>query len=358
MSMTDKKITKRVKINSDRFFLIKKITVISAFSITCLSLIAILLGAVPFRGRMTSLIPAINGALEFVNIGRTSILYSASCVTFSAFYIYSVIRILIDIILSLTKIKLWLLSDEDSKDNRSYTGTIIIRANSAVLRLLFLFMLSYVISAYTFSGFNILVIGLFLAFFLAINFTKNLIYKCELVDTLVVTLNRFLILAVTLFFAFSSNFQILEIFSSLGKTLSVLGTDATSEFIGQLFCQSVLMPTFYFVTWICLVVFNNKINLDIYYGDKSAKKLAITNTVFLVLFMIMMGWSNRYTDIFKYLQMLWSQAVLIFTVALVYVSSMNTDFECQDVNTYNKCLRNSENSSDNSTGNLNSDIKA
>ena len=102
-----KTIEKRIELSDDKFALIKKIMSIVAFAAICLSLIFILIGLVPFRGRSMNVILSANNLLEFVNIGRNSFLYTASCVVFSVFYFYVAVRILIDIIICLKNIKKW-----------------------------------------------------------------------------------------------------------------------------------------------------------------------------------------------------------------------------------------------------------
>ena len=63
-----KTIEKRIDLSDDKFALIKKVMSMVAFVAVCLSLIFVLIGLVPFRGRSMNVIMAANNLLEFVNI--------------------------------------------------------------------------------------------------------------------------------------------------------------------------------------------------------------------------------------------------------------------------------------------------
>ena len=326
-----KTIEKRIELSDDKFALIKKIMSIVAFAAICLSLIFILIGLVPFRGRSMNVILSANNLLEFVNIGRNSFLYTASCVVFSVFYFYVAVRILIDIIICLKNIKKW-FSDADDKNLRIVSRVLTFKANSCVSRVLMLFAISYVISAYNFNVISLLGIALLVLCAVAVNIAKGLLYKGELVDTLVVSLNKLVFMIAPLLLLALTRVQIVDAANSGINLLMNLGNDTFSgAFMGQMFADSVMKPIFFFIAWILLTVFNKQVSEGDFNGESSGRALLILGIVFLVAYIVIMGWANQYTDVLKYFELIFGNAVFIATVAAVYLASWGCDSNLNDL---------------------------
>ena len=326
-----KTIEKRIDLSDDKFALIKKVMSMVAFVAVCLSLIFVLIGLVPFRGRSMNVIMAANNLLEFVNIGRTSFLYTASCVVFSVFYFYVVVRILIDIIICIKNFKKW-FSDSDDKNMRIVSRVLTFKANICVSRFLMLFAISYVISAYSFNLISLLGIAVLVLCAVAVNVAKGLIYKGELVDTFVVSLNKLVFMIAPLLLLVLARVQIVDAVNSGISLLMNLGSDTFSmEFMGQMFADSVLKPFFFFIAWIFLMVFNKQVSEGDFSGESSGRVLLIFGIVFLVAYVVIMGWANQYTDILKYFELIFGNAVFIATVAAVYLASWGCDSNLNDL---------------------------
>ena len=330
--MKIKNIAKTVNLNKKNFDIIRRIVVIFSFASICAILAMMVFGAVPLRERSMSVIAAVSGVLEFVNIGRAAFGYTAASVAFSVFYFYIIVRIVIDIILCLKNVKKWMISNEDNKENRKAVSSVVVKANACIFRYLTLLTLSYLVSAYKLHKLHFIFVCVIVIGSLAVNIAKNLLYKGELVDSIVIALNRHIILISAIMLVFLSHIQIFDVFYALGRMFTSLETgSANASFGGQLFCNSVLRPVFYFITWICLVVFSQKINSGDFEDESSVRKVIIMNVVYLVLFMVILGWTQRSTDVFAYFDMIWENITLIAIMATTYIASMNVYSEYKDI---------------------------
>lgn len=342
----NKKIRKNIKISKKNFFLIKRITLLVAFALICFSLVLVLGGAISLRERSMTIISSVNCFLEFVNIGRSSFVYTVANVAFSVIYFYVAIRAVIDVIECLKSAKKWLISSKDDKDTRAASQTVVMKANSCVFRYLLLMGFSYMVSSFYMGTMHILAISVLIGCSFAVNITKNILYKGEIVDSVVVAINRQVIMLSAWLLIIFSEIQIFEVINSVLRVFTSLETGtATSVFIGQMFADSILKPIFYFITWICLLVINKNVNNSSFEDEGAVKKIIIMDIVFLVTFMIVIGWTNSYTDFFKYLDMIWQNITLIVILAFTYISSMNVDSELKEIKMFGEL--NEENSANN-----------
>ena len=149
-------ITKPIDLNKEKFFAIRKIATISAFVVVCLSFLLMLFGAITFKGRPLTAISSLTYLLEFINIGTLPFSYVLSCVAVSGFYIFVIVKTIIDIIGCIKNIKLWLLSTVDDFDTRTEACVVISRANSCLIRYLLLFMVSFMFASFNIGFFSIL----------------------------------------------------------------------------------------------------------------------------------------------------------------------------------------------------------
>jgi len=233
-------IRKPITLEKEKFFLIKKITLIAAFSLICLTLICLIFGAIPLRGRAMGVVPLVNTVLETIFIGKTSFVYFLGNVAFCGFYIYTLVKAIIDIIVCIKSMKLW-LSNEDNKKTRIEARTVVITLNNCITRYLVLLMISYMITAFNIGVMNTILLCLLIGGSLAVNIAKNIIYKGELVDSVVTALNRTIILLASLFLVFFSQLQTLDILNAFSRMGNAAEAGAFSgAFIGQIFCESVL----------------------------------------------------------------------------------------------------------------------
>ena len=115
-------IRKPITLEKEKFFLIKKITLIAAFSLICLTLICLILGAIPLRGRAMAVVPLVNTILETVFIGKTSFVYFLSNVAFCGLYIYTLVMAIIDIVACIRSMKIWLV--KSPRRRRDFQGWI------------------------------------------------------------------------------------------------------------------------------------------------------------------------------------------------------------------------------------------
>ena len=282
-----------------------------------------------------AVVPLVNTVLETVFIGKTSFVYFLGNVAFCGLYIYTLVMAIIDIVACIRSMKIWLLSKEDNKKNRVETRTVVIKLNNCITRYLILLMVSYMITAFNIGVMNTILLCLLIGGSLAVNIAKNIIYKGELVDSVVTALNRTIILLASLFLVFFSQLQTLDILNAFSRMGSAAEAGAFSgAFIGQIFCESVLKPAFYFITWICLLVVNQNINDASFENEGSVKKILIMDGIFLGIYMILLGLSNKYTDLLTYFNMIWRNFSLIAILAFSYISSMNVYSELKDIDYY------------------------
>jgi hypothetical protein len=66
-------------------------------------------------------------------------------------------------------------------------------------------------------------------------------------------------------------------------------------------------------------------------GESSGRALLILGIVFLVAYIVIMGWANQYTDVLKYFELIFGNAVFIATVAAVYLASWGCDSNLNDL---------------------------
>ena len=327
-----KTITKPIDLSKEKFFFLKKIATVFAFAIVCLSFLLVLFGAIPFKGRAGSLFFAINNLLEFINIGRLPFRYVASCVLFAVAYIYVFIRILINLICCIKDMKLWLFAKDDNFDTRTDACVVIYRANSCVGKFLFLFASSFMISAFNIGFFSMISLVLLTVGVLAVNVLRYILLKGELVESAVVSLNRTAISLSAFLLVILSGFQILDFLSGLLDVLALFTESSfPNEIKVQVLANNFVKPVFLILSLIFILVINKKISDYDFKTAGITKKLLIMNSVFLVLFMIMIGWSNQLTEAGEYLKIFADNLPIVLITAMVFISSMNCDSELKDI---------------------------
>ena len=327
----NKPLNKPIVLSKKNFFLLKKITLFTAFSLICLSFIFLTFGAIPLRERSMTAISVANSILEIINMGNTSIVYLAANVVFIVFYIYSLVRMIVDIISFSKRIKKWATCEVDNDDDRIKFRDVLIRANANIFRYLLLVMISYMVSAFNLGGIGILMICLLIGGSLFLNASKYILYKGDLVDSLIVSLNRTIIMIAPLLLIVFAQLQAFDVFYAVIRIFTAMGRETfTSEFLGQFFCESILKPSFYFITWVFLVKLNKQINEKTFDEEISMKKIIITDAVFLGLFVLILGFTSNSTNVLEYFKMIWRNISLIIIVAVTYISSLNIDSELND----------------------------
>ena len=326
-------MTNQIVLDKKQFLSARKIISIAAFAAICLCFLFLLFGFIPFRGRNLALIAAINQAFEFIYLGTKPFWYCCSCVTFAGLYIFMFVRCTISIIGSLKRIKLWLLSDEDSKKTRAATRYVIASANMIIGILFCIFAASYVMSDFSLSAgtiFGLIVLVLLQAL---INAASNLLFTQNLSDSVISALSNALILAsIVLLATMSPSVQLLDSFGSILPFFNTLGTDSMVDRLAfQMLAQKILMPIFYFCFLASLMRLYFHVNEDDVNGFSFMRTTIIRNSILLGILMVLIGYANQYDQLGDYLAILFSHLIFILISGLVCVCAINTKQDASEI---------------------------
>ena len=298
---------------------------VAAVALICsfVCLILLLAGFVPFWGREMNAVSAFNGVFEIFNLGRRSALYCLFSTAFSTVYIIAVVKMIISIISGLVGMGKWLFKGIDNKDTREATRRNVRNANSSIWWLFFVYIMSYLMYGFSLGGFSLLTFIGFILFSVALNFAQDILFKRRVLPCVVSALNRGIMLASVIIFAFfSTNIHFSQIFEGLGFVFSDSANGGTSFFL-QIFIQQILSPIFNLIVVFTLISLNAKINNDDFEGKDSVRGFLISNSVFLGIMVIGLGFVNRYTNFTDYIDLLGRHMVFAVVTAMVYVTGVN-----------------------------------
>lgn len=327
-----KNITKPINLSKEGFFSLRKIVTLLSFVLICLFSLLLFFGAIPFRGRPITFLLVFDYFIEFVNIGKAPFLYIASCVGFSAFYVYVFVKNVIDIVYCVRHIKLWLLSKEDNYETRTEACVVVYKANVCLVRYLMLFMISFMISAFNVSALGVVILCLLILAVTAAMVLRYTLLKGELVESIVISVSRMMLPLAALILVMYNRVQIIDIFNSFVSVFNAFGISSFSnELKLQMLAENLLKPLFCLITWLSIMILNKKV-CD--YDTKNrggAKTLLIMNSVFMIAIIVMLGWSNEYTGVMDYFGIIFNNIVFIIVTVLVYLATKNVDTDLNDI---------------------------
>ena len=308
-----------ISLSKSKFVLLRRIITSLSFASVCIGFVLLLAGFIPFRGRDLTAIAAINNILEFVYIGKKDFFVCAFTIITSIIYMVFAVKNIISIVTFLTKIKQWLISDEDSYTNRETMQKLVTIANSSLWCLFFLYVFSFTVDNFIFSGFAIVVLAALALLVTVINFLLNMTLKADLLDSAITSIGRLILFAAPFVFVSTClSFQLTEIFRSLGYTFTALTVDGVDEEqLWLAFARQSVFPVFYFFALIHFFnaskeAANNFYRKGMIYGG------LIRHLVFLAIMMAIIGFIGGYSTLPDYIDLLFDHVSLILVSLTVF----------------------------------------
>ena len=308
-----------ISLSKSKFVLLRRIITALSFVSVCIGFVLLLTGFIPFRGRDLTVFAAINNILEFVYIGKKDFFVCALTITTSVIYVVFAIKNIISIVTFLAKIKHWLISDEDTHANREIMQKMVTIANGSLWRLFFLYVFSFIVDNFIFSGIAIIALAALALLVTIINFLLNMTLKGEIADSIVTSVSRLLLFAAPFVFVITCmSFQLSEIFRSLGYIFTALEIDdVNQEHLWLSFFRQSMFPVFYFFSLIhfCNVskeAVTNSYRKGMVYGG------LIRHLVFVGIMMGAIGFIGGYSTLPDYVDLFIEHLPLVLVSLAVF----------------------------------------
>jgi|GEM_PF-7129348 len=325
---------KPIAFEKNKFFLIRKGIGISVliFGIICLCLMVI--GFVPMRNQQLSVIGAFNLFLESLIWFSSSFWYNAiACAAISIVYFVFVIKTVKNIFQFIKSLRYWANDTVDSAGMREETRAMVDAAGMILWRLLLLYVLSYMLSAFSVTFLTVFVLTVLIVMSIGIRAMQNVLYSGDVETGISSSLGFGMILASILIFTITSfSVQIVDVFQCV--KLMVANEEGVAR--SMIFSQNIFLPAMYIVTLIFLVVlyplglrkiYNSKKKNESskvkIFGKKISTFFVIQNIVLFIAWFILMVCINNYSHFMEYVNTFFDHILLVMIPVILYLCLKN-----------------------------------
>ncbi len=327
-------MNKPITFEKNKFFLIRKAIGFSALLLGVICLCLILFGFIPLKNQQLSVVGAAKLFFEgMIDLNHSYWYHSFACVALTVIYFVFTIKTIKNIFQFIKSLRYWANNTVDSVEIREETRAMVDASSIILWRLIVLSVISYMFWSFSASFSFAFVLTLLIVVNVGMQAMQNVLYTTDLERGIYSSVGLGVILASIVVFAMTSfNVQAVDIF----RVLKIAMNFKDGQMNLLLIVQNVLLPIIYIATLIFLLVLYpielKKVSDSRKYADlrsiqengkRFAKVLLIQNGILLVVWMVLSGRFNQYSEAKEYITMFFDHILLIIIPIMVYLCLKN-----------------------------------